>query len=207
MHPGTVVSLLVLLAGSLPAATLEGSISFDQAPRVALVYFSEDRSLDTATTVTVDQKGKEFTQMLVVAPPGGTVAFSNSDDVQHNVFAEDKELGVAFDIGLANPQSVSPQPVSWKEGQVVRCGCRIHPKMQVWIAAIRSRHFKAMTFEPGAKGPVAFTITDVPAQYRKVRVWTPRFETQEVEVAGSTPAKVEFARKDKIFATLSLTLK
>lgn len=207
MQPAIAVSLLVLLAGSLPAATLEGSISFEQAPRVALVYFSEDRSLDAATTITVDQKGKEFTQMLVVAPPGGTVAFSNSDDVQHNVFAEDKEIGVSFDIGLANPQSVNPQPVSWKEGQVVRCGCRIHPKMQVWIAAIRSRHFKAMTFEPGAKGPVAFTIADVPAQYRRVRVWTPRFESQEVELTSGKPANVEFARKDKVFATVSLTLK
>jgi plastocyanin len=194
-------------ASSLPAATLEGTFTFEQAPRVALVYFSEDTSLETTTQVVVDQKDKEFTEVLVIVPPGGALAFRNSDDVQHNVFADDKETGVSFDIGLANPQTTSPQPVTWKEGQVVRCGCKIHPKMQMWVAAITSRHSKAVAFTPGATAPVAFTLGDVPAKYRKVRVWTPRFESQEVELAPGVATVVEFKRKDKVFGTLNLILK
>lgn len=202
-------SILLLLAvlSPLSAATLEGTFTFEQPPRVALVYFSEDTSLETATEVVIDQKDKEFTQVLVVAPPGGKVVFRNSDDVQHNVFADDKETGVTFDIGLANPQSVSPQSVTWKDGQVVRCGCKIHPKMQLWIAASASRHHQAVSFTPGSKEPVSFTLGDVPAAYRTVRVWLPRFDTQEVVLTPGTPATLEIKRKDKVFGTATLTLK
>jgi hypothetical protein len=54
---------------------------------------------------------------------------------------------------------------------------------------------------------VAFTLGDVPAKYRKVRVWTPRFESQEVELAPGVATVVEFKRKDKVFGTLNLILK
>jgi len=202
-------TLLLLLAAVVPlsAATLEGTFTFEQPPRVALVYFSEDTSLDVATQVVIDQKDKEFTQVLVVAPPGGTVAFRNSDDVQHNVFADDKEAGVAFDIGLANPQSLNSQTVTWKDGQVVRCGCKIHPKMQLWVAASASRYHRAVSFTPGSKEPVAFSLGDVPAAYRTVRVWLPRFDTQEVVLTPGTPTTLEIKRKDKVFGTATLLLK
>jgi plastocyanin len=200
------ILLLLVILCPLSAATLEGTFTFEHPPRVALIYFSEDTSLDVATEVMVDQKDKEFTQVLVVAPPGGKVAFRNSDDVQHNVFADDKEAGVAFDIGLANPQSLSPQMVTWKEGQVVRCGCKIHPKMQMWIAASASRYHKAVSFAPGSKDPVSFTLGEVPAAYTKVRIWLPRFDTQDVTLTPGVSSTVEIKRKDKIFGIVSLKL-
>jgi plastocyanin len=212
MHPSLSLLLVgfftyALLPTTLTGATLEGTFTFEQPPRVALVYFSEDNSRPASDEIIVDQKDKDFTTILTLAAPGGTVKFRNSDEVQHSVFADDKELGINFDTGLVNPKTESSQTVSWKEGQVVRCGCKIHPKMQMWVAAVSSRYYKAVTFTPGKKDPVSFTISDVPAQYSKVRIWVPRFDIPEVTLAPEKEQAVDIKRNDKVFGSIKLLVK
>ncbi len=200
------VMIGVMSGGVVFADTLEGTFTFaKRAPKVALVYFSEDDSLPADTPTVVDQKDERFTRRLLVTRKGAQATFQNSDAVNHNIFAHDSKAGVKFDIGLMTPGGSSQQEITW-EDQVVRCGCKIHPKMRLWIASISSQYYRAIEFEKKAK-TASFTIENVPENLSKIKVWMPKYDPAEVALKLGESKDVPLSRKEKPRGTLQLTRK
>ncbi|PON15010.1 hypothetical protein C2W62_26060 [Candidatus Entotheonella serta] len=188
------------------ADTLEGTFTFTKrAPKVALVYFPEDESLPVDTSTLVDQKNEQFTKRLLVTRKGVKATFQNSDAVNHNIFAHDEKAGVKFDIGLMAPGGSVQQEITWEE-QVVRCGCKIHPKMRLWIASISSRYYQTIEFEKKAK-TASFTIENIPETLSKIKVWMPKYDPAEVALKAGETREISLVRKKKPRGVLQLTRK
>ena len=192
----------LLLAPPAFAGDVTGQFAFTKkAPVVALVYFPEDSSAPK-TGVHVDQVDKNFNTKLVVAPKGTPILLKNSDTVQHNIFADDKKTGVTFDSGLVDPGSEATQAIDWDEGQIVRIGCKIHPRMSMYGGSISS-NFKAVV-EFNKELNKGVTITVVPDKLTKVKVWIARFYPQEATLPPGGSATIELTRKNKVYGTLTL---
>ncbi|NRA38222.1 MAG: hypothetical protein HRU15_08790, partial [Planctomycetes bacterium] len=132
------------------AADLTVKLSFDKRPTPSgMVYMLNDASLLDAgqQTVEVIQKGKVFIPRLVAAPKGGNIVIKNLDEIQHNVYADDKPQKTQVDLGMSDPNKDVTQKVTWEVAQVVKFGCRIHPNMQLWIANIPTKHHVCFDME------------------------------------------------------------
>ena len=185
------------------ADVLQGEFIFrGKTPEVALVYFSEDNSLSAATEVILDQKDKEFIQKLIVGTKGSKVVFQNSDTINHNIFADDKSADVKFDVGLISSGGSTPHEIDW-EDKVVRCGCKIHPKMRSWIASISSRYYKIIEFNHDEKS-YKFEINDVPTQLTRVAIWMHRYGTLEATLTDGAVTTLPIKRKDEVVGELAL---
>ncbi|ETW97126.1 MAG: hypothetical protein ETSY1_23905 [Candidatus Entotheonella factor] len=202
----SVVMMSLVASPHVLADTVEGTFTFTKrAPRAALIYFPEDQSLPVDTPAVVDQKDEQFTQRIVVVRKGAQATFQNSDTVDHNTFVHDEDAGVKFDIGLMSPGGSVQQEITW-ENQIVRCGCKIHPKMRLWIASIASKYHKTVEFEKKAK-TATFTIDDVPETLTQIRVWMPKYDPIEVNLMPGASSEVELLRKNKPRGVLKLTRK
>ncbi len=192
-------------AQTLHAGSLAGNFAFKKkAPKGALIYFSEDQSLSTPANV--DQKNTAFVESIVVGAKGNEAIFKNSDSINHNIFANDSELGVSFDIGLAPPGSEFKQPISWESGKMIRISCKIHPKMRAWVASLTSKYHHTVTFKKKQK-KVDFEIEDVPDNLSKLVVWMPGYDPIDVAIKPGETQEVKLIRKKKTRGTLTLTRK
>ena len=82
-----------------------------------------------AETVTVSQKGRQFSTDAITVKKGDQVMFVNDDTVPHN--AVSKSAGNEFDLGYQQP-GVST-PVTFDSLGDVSVICTIHPKMKLTI--------------------------------------------------------------------------
>ena len=173
------VLTVLVTALSVNAATIEVAVTFDRsAPPAVLVWMPEDSTWKPIEPTTVDQLNQTFAPTIAVAPPGGSVRFTNSDSVQHNVFALDDERKVDTDLGLAPPTTVLTLNVTWPVGAAVKHGCKIHPQMQLWIVALNSSYHQAMTI-PEGQLTATLRLEQVPASCTRVALWAPRIEAVE----------------------------
>ena len=208
MKKFSLVLILFFMNCAYAETGLEVEAKFEKkAPFVGLVYFSEDKSLaDSDQRFSLDQEGKKFSSKLVIVPKGKEVAFYNSDEIDHNIFADDKENNVKFDVGLIPPSGRVKKEADWPDGSITRVGCKIHPAMRSYIAVISSQYNGVIDF-PNKTKSCTVSLSNVPATLKKVRVWFPRFETIEIEVPSGKSVTVEIKKKgkDKIYGKLTLT--
>ncbi len=202
-----VPSLVLILAGAALAGSLSGDFKFDKAPpSVALVYFTEDHSLAKTASPTVDQKDKKFVQKMMVGASGCQIKFNNSDSVDHNIYANDAKTGVNFDAGLVSPGQKSQVDMTWKPDEVVKIGCKIHPKMQAYIANISSAYYKIIEFSP-TEPALAFSLDKVPDKYTKVRIWFPKQDPIDAEIKKGETKQLSILEKGQPAGTLKLARK
>lgn len=184
-------------------STLKGSLAFSKrAPNVALIYFSEDQSLKQDAVI--DQKNTSFTVPLAVGSKGSNAVFNNSDSINHNIFANDKEVKVNFDIGLAAPGSVFQNEITWDSGQMVKISCKIHPKMRAYVGSLSSKYYQVVPFKKKQKKAL-IDISDVPDNLTKVTIWMPGYETLNIDLPKGGSETIELKRKKKKRGTLTLT--
>jgi plastocyanin len=209
-HPILVktVSVLVLAGGAQAfAASLSGEFTFTgKPPSVALVYFKDEPAAAKAPAPEVDQKDKKFTKKLVVGSSGSKISFLNNDDVDHNIYANDAKSGVNFDVGLVPPKQTSKVDLTWKEGMVVKISCKIHPKMQSYIANVPGTHHAVVEFEP-ADRKVAFAIDNVPDKLSAVSIWFPKNDPIDVAVKKGESKSADILEKGKVEGSVSLVRK
>ena len=202
--PWIVPALLLLSLASHRlghAGALRGEFVFEgKAPEVALVYFPEDNSLTSATAPTLDQAEKTFTPALAVGPKGAKITFKNSDSIAHNIFADDKEANVKFDVGLLNAGSEAVQDMQW-ENTVVKCSCKIHPQMRAWIASISSQYYKIVDLDKGK----SFDLSSIPDHLSVVKVWLPNYDPVEFTLQHGESQDIELKKKSKAAGTLKLS--
>ncbi len=186
--------------------TLSGQFSFLRKPsRVALIYFSEDKGLKQG--LTIDQKGKQFLSQIAVGSPGVVITFKNSDKIDHNIYADDKRLGIKFDLGLmrAGSNFSGTQPISWEAGEVVKIGCKIHPKIRFYAVSLTSRYHRVLEFN-GEK-VTSFRFEVPPGKLTKVAVWLPKYDPINVSIKPGERKDIELKKKGKLRGTLFITRK
>jgi hypothetical protein len=115
---------------------------------------------------------------------GTTIEFTNSDDIQHNVFSPSRAAG-AFDLGTYS-RGETRTVVMREEGDVLVL-CNIHMEMEAHIVVVRDPFF-AVTDAQGL-----YAIADVPPGRYVVRVWRRSWlpETQTLEVRDAAPVQLD----------------
>jgi plastocyanin len=187
-----VVAAAVLLVAGLPAgaATLAGTVRVRGATAGDVVVYLERLEAPgrrpAPGRVVMDQKNLAFAPRVLPVVQGTTVEFTNSDDIEHNVFSPSKAAG-AFDLGSyrrGEARSVTMGEV----GEVVVL-CNIHMEMEAHILVLRDPTF-AVTDAAGR-----YRIADVPAGRYAVKVWRARWlpfvRTLDVTGGGTVTLDVD----------------
>lgn len=203
----TSAGLILGLVGAAFPGTLAGTFAFTESPpSLALIYFTDDHSLGKPAQAVLVQKDKKFDRKMAVGAKGSKVVFKNSDSVEHNIFANDPAAGVNFDAGLLPAGQDAKVDLSWEDGMVVKIGCKIHPRMQAYVANTAGSHFEVVEFKPTDRAG-EFKIEGVPDAASKVRIWFPKHDVLEVTLEKGKSAKLDITEKGKVDGTLSLTRK
>jgi len=184
------------------ADTINGTLTFDKkAAFVGLFYANEVTQGPSAASV--DQKGKLFTDKLAVVGKGGNVEFNNSDDFQHNIFANDPNTNVKFDVGLMEPGQTSNVDVDWSENTLTRVGCKIHPRMRTYIANVTTETYQVIDFQKKDK---SYQINlDVAAGQNHFSLVIPKYDKIDISLGKGESKTVDVTRKGKKKATLTLS--
>lgn len=195
--------LLILISTPLVyAQDLQAEFEFTKKPpEVALIYLPENKELKSGPTI--DQKNREFTKGLFVGAPGSEMTITNSDDTDHNIYADDQDAGATFDIGLAPPGSETKLSIDWKDDMVVKIGCKIHPKMRAYVANISSKHHQIIEFDREQQ-TISANLDTFPANLKLVHVWLPKYDPIEVSLAKGESKTVTLMKSGKERGTVTL---
>ena len=190
---GTVSGQLALPANSASSRVAvekyKGKVSgqVDKAPLAVAGVWLERRGLGAPSnppSITLAQKGYQFTNSLIVVPKGTTVFFPNQDNDHHNVYSLSR--GNRFDLGrYKKGETPIPSRQFDREG-LVRLRCEIHEHMNAHILVVNSPFF-TVTDASGR-----FTLKNVPAGNYVLRA------TLNSKVSYETPISVTAGRTLKL---------
>jgi plastocyanin len=135
-------------------------------------------------SVTVEQRGYQFCNGLLVVPVGARVAFPNLDPDYHNVFSLSKAK--RFDLGRYKPDEKPAPVVTFDKAGVVRLFCEIHEHMRGAVIVVDSPHF-TRTGEDGS-----FTLTGVAPGAYTLKAWVDDKRTwqQPITITGNRTLEV-----------------
>jgi len=178
-----IVGVLVQ-ASFTPAATLEGVVTVDgRAASDAVVYLDAPNAAAAPTQAApqravMGQKNLAFVPRVLPVMRGTVVEFTNSDDVDHNVFSPSAIAG-KFNLGTYGPGAASA--VTLDTPGDVRILCNIHMEMEAHILVLDGPYFSAVAQDGH------YRITDVPAGTYTVKIWQGRWvaHTQVVDLPAS----------------------
>lgn len=197
---GIVFSTLVLT--SAIADTVTGKITFVKKPPYAGALYVKE-SATGVSAATLDQSNKVFNQKIFAVSNGGKIQFKNSDEFQHNIFANDPNSGVQFDVGLMNPGANLDLDVKWQENSLTRIGCKIHPKMRSYILNVPTKVFQLFEFEKKVK-EYDVSLANVQASHNTFVLSLPKYEEIEVTLNPGDEKTVDILRKGKVRGSLTL---
>lgn len=181
---------LLVIGGRAHAAEVVGTVAGAARPTVvALEREGAPVALPPGPRVVMDQKNLAFLPPVLPVVRGTTVEFSNSDDVQHNVFSPTSGAD-KFDLGTYGPGAT--RTVTFTAAGDVRVLCNIHMEMEAHILVLDTPWF-ATAGEGGR-----YRIADVPAGRYALRLWQgtwmPADRSIDVPASGSVTADVDRAR-------------
>ncbi len=174
---------------SAHAATVEGSVTVDGRPASPAVVYLESAGATAPPAspahVVMDQKNLAFVPSVLPVVRGTVIEFTNSDDVQHNVFSPSAIAG-KFNLGTYGPRATRTVTLN-KPGDVLVL-CNIHMEMEAHILVLNDPYFVAV----GADG--SYRIPDVPAGTYAVKVWQTRWvplaRTVELPATGTLTVNI-----------------
>lgn len=199
----TMVGVIVMgLSTAVSAGSVTANIKFDKRPaKVGVLYVPGE---GPATNAELDQENKAFTSKMLVVSPGAELKMKNSDDLDHNIFANDIKSGVQFDVGLMPANTEMTRSVDWAEDTLIRVGCKIHPTMKAYVANVKAKVQQAMTFEKG-KNEYAATLDNF-SEGDKVVLMLNKYERIEVDFSAGKTQTVELMKKGKRRGEVTFTL-
>ena len=167
----------IVLGSPSFAASVAGTVSVNGRPAADAVVYLEhagDAAPAPATSRAVmDQRNLEFVPRLLPVVRGTTIEFTNSDDIQHNVFSPSAAAG-KFDLGTYGPGA--DRTITLDNPGEVRVLCNIHMEMEARILVLRDPYF-ARTADDGA-----YRIAAVPAGAYTAKVWQDGFLAKTLTV-------------------------
>ena len=164
---------VLLTAGELDAATINGKVSFvtkrGQRPVVqeTLIWLEPVAGTKTATSVVrkpqpakveMTTRGKMLMPHVLAVPAGTTIAFPNEDPISHNLFS--LSTGNAFDLGLYRRGPGKSQ--KFDTPGIVNIYCNVHPNMSAVIHVMPTPYY---TF---ADASGSYSIEAPPGKYRMI---------------------------------------
>jgi len=175
------------------AATVHGSAAVDGRPAAQAVVYLEGAGAPPPTGpprhVVMDQKNLAFAPAVLPVVRGTVVEFTNSDDVQHNVFSPSAIAG-KFNLGTYGPGAT--RAVTLDEPGDVLVLCNIHMEMEARILVLNGPYF-ATVAEDGT-----YHLPDAPAGTYTLRIWQKRWlpfaEKIEVPASGSRTVDISIGR-------------
>ena len=186
------MATIAALAGAVPAAVaseIEGAVAADRPTVVVLEPLGALPPSRPAPRVIMDQKNLTFVPAVLPVLRGTTIEFSNSDDVQHNVFSPSGIAG-KFDLGTYGPGAT--RTVTLDQAGEVLVLCNIHMEMEAHVLVLDTPYFATATPEG------RYRIVDVPPGAYAVRVWRgswlPTGRTIDVPANGTVGVDLESAR-------------
>lgn len=153
----------------------------------AVAWAIPERAAQTVPVPAImDQKNRMFIPHVLVVQTGASVAFPNSDDVQHQVYSFSPAKPFQLPLYKGNP----PSPIVFEKSGIVSLGCNIHDRMSAWIVVVDTPWFATV-----GRGRVE--LDDLPAGSYTVHVWHPglrgRIEPQTVRLAGREVKDLAFS--------------
>lgn len=195
--------LLSFVTVSAQADVLSGTIEFLKSPPKAGVFY-EVKSSYNSLNAKLNQKDKQFSDMIVVGSVQSQLVLKNEDNLDHNIFSNDIQQDVKFDVGLMPPASDTTVKLDWKSNTLVRVGCKIHPKMRSYVANIPSDNFVSFEFEKKQK-EVFFKLNNVLIDSDTFYLLLAGYDTVEIKITKNETKTVELVRKGKKKGTVVLT--
>jgi plastocyanin len=182
---GAAIGALLLGVPSAHAATVHGHATIDGRPAADAVVYLDAPAGSSRTSapdrVVMDQKNLAFTPHVLPVVRGTVIEFTNSDDVQHNVFSPSAVAG-RFDLGTYGP-GAARQITLDQPGEVLVL-CNIHMEMEAHILVLDGPYASTV----GEDG--SFRIPDVPAGTYTVRIWKGSWLTHSQVVDVDTSESV-----------------
>lgn len=183
---------VVLLLGAVPAraGSVAGTVTLDGSPAANAVVHLETAQAVPLPQVprhaVMDQKNLTFVPRVLPVVRGTVVDFTNSDDVQHNVFTP-SPAGGKFNLGTYDPGAV--RSVTFDQVGEVLVLCNIHMEMEAHIVVLGDPYFSTVA-EDGR-----YRIRDVPAGRYVVKMWQKHWSAfaQTVDVPEDGTLTVDIA--------------
>lgn len=201
-----VLSLLVYLASAafgVSADTVEVELYFDRLiPFTGLLYVPEANP--KSVSASVDQIGKRFTKRIIAGSPNGDFTFMNSDEFEHNIFADDPQQNAIFDVGLMQPGETASMRIEWSRDSLVRIGCKIHPRMRAYLANISTEQFTAFERERGVR-EYRMTLEGVGQTARAVKLLLAGFDPMHIPIEAGEEKEITITRNGQPAASGSIT--
>ena len=160
-----VLGVALGMPGVAAAGTVSGTVMIGGAPaRDTVVYLERGRPAPAGPPrrVSMDQKDLAFVPGVLPVVRGTVIDFTNSDDVQHNVFTPSR-VGGKFDLGTYSRGESRSVTLS-EAGEVVVL-CNIHMEMEARILVLDEPTF-GQTRADGT-----FSIAGVEAGTYRLRLW------------------------------------
>lgn len=184
----TLAIALACAVGAVPAAAgdVEGTVRGGGAAAVVVLEpVGAPAELRPGPPLVMDQKNLAFVPAVLPVVRGTTIEFSNSDDVQHNVFSPSAVAG-KFDLGTYGPGAT--RRVTLTEAGDVVVLCNIHMEMEARILVLDTPYF-ALRAADGR-----YRIKDVPPGPYVLRSWqggwSPLRRTIDVPASGNLSVDV-----------------
>jgi plastocyanin len=183
------IGVCLLSAVAARAATIEGTATVLGRPAVdAVVYLEGAHPLPPPSQrgrVAMDQRNLAFVPGVLPVARGTTIEFTNSDDVQHNVFSPSAISG-KFNLGTYGPGAT--RRVTLNEPGDVLVLCNIHMEMEAHILVLDGPYFVTV----GQDGN--YRVADVPQGTYTVKIWQGRWlpfaQTVEMPASGSLTVNI-----------------
>jgi plastocyanin len=195
MNPWPRAALIAALFVGVSAAcgaTVEGSVAVGGRPASRAVVYLEGTgaapAAAPATHVVMDQKNLAFVPAVLPVMRGTAVEFTNSDDVQHNVFSPSAIAG-KFNLGTYGPGAT--RTITLEKPGDVRVLCNIHMEMEAHILVLDFPYFAVA--QDGR-----YRIADVPAGTYTLKLWKERWLpfTRTVELPATGDLTVNVAAEE-----------
>ena len=179
--------LLLAAGASAHAAHVVGSVQIAGSPaRDTVVYLQSGRGTPPTPPphAVMDQKNLSFVPAVLPVVRGTVIEFTNSDDVQHNVFTASSGAQ-KFDLGTYNRGDSRTVTLS-EAGELVIL-CNIHMEMEARILVLDEATF-TMTRPDGS-----FELPSVPAGSYRLRLWRKRWlgHTETVTVPEKDDVRLD----------------
>jgi plastocyanin len=173
------------------AGSVTGRATVDGTPASDGIVYLEGADSGPASPsprhAAMDQKNLTFVPALLPIVRGTVVDFTNSDDVQHNVFSP-SPAGGKFNLGTYGPGA--GRSVTFDETGDVVVLCNIHMEMEAHILVLANHYFS--TVAPDGR----YRIESVPAGTYALRIWKGRWlpPSDKVEVSADGTLEVDVSR-------------